>query len=78
MRDFASLHSVASDATAFTEAIGAALAGRGPAIPDADSPLLQANSCDARLDQMMAIIEARPSREGKESGSFSRQGCRTT
>jgi glycosyltransferase involved in cell wall biosynthesis len=56
LRDFASVHRVARDPSAFADAIGSALAGRGPAIPDVDDPLLQANSWDARLDRMMAII----------------------
>jgi glycosyltransferase involved in cell wall biosynthesis len=60
--DFVSIHSVAHDATAFASAISTALAGRGPAIPDVDDPLLQANSWEARLDQMMRIIEATPAR----------------
>jgi len=63
LRDLASFHTVANDATAFASAISSALAGRGPAIPDVNHPLLQANSWDARLDQMMAIIEAAPSRD---------------
>jgi glycosyltransferase involved in cell wall biosynthesis len=62
LHDFASIHSVAEDPAAFAEAIGAALAGGGPAPPGAEDPLLHANSWDARLNQMMAIIEAPPRR----------------
>lgn len=58
LRDFASIHSVAHGATAFADAIISVLAGRGPALLGTDDPLLQANSWDARLDRMMAIIEA--------------------
>ncbi len=60
LRDFAALHGVAHGAADFADAIAAALAGRAPALPEIDDPLLQANSWDARLDQMMALIEAVP------------------
>lgn len=62
LRDFASNHSVARDANAFSAAISAVLAGRGPAVPQIEDPLLQVNSWDARLAQMMTVIEATPPR----------------
>jgi glycosyltransferase involved in cell wall biosynthesis len=62
LRDFASVHRVADGANAFADAISSVLAGRGPAVPAVDDPLLQANSWDARLSQMLAIIEATPRR----------------
>ena len=62
LRDFASVYSAAGDSTAVVDAISSALAGRGPAPLAADDPLLQANSWDTRLDQMMAIIDVTPRR----------------
>jgi glycosyltransferase involved in cell wall biosynthesis len=62
LRDFASVYSMAGDAGGFADAISAALAGRGPALPAPDDTLLRSNSWDARLDQMMAIVEATPPR----------------
>jgi len=62
LRDFAAVHSLAPDATGFAAAISAALSGRGPAPPGVDKPLLQENSWDARLDQMMAIVETTSAR----------------
>ena len=62
LHEFASIHGVGQGATAFAAAIESALAGRGPKPPDVDDPLLQANSWDARLDQMLAIIEVTPRR----------------
>jgi glycosyltransferase involved in cell wall biosynthesis len=57
LRDFASVHSVAHDGCAFSKAVSVVLAGCGPKAPPVEDPLLQANSWDTRLDQMMAIIE---------------------
>ncbi|ABD89728.1 glycosyltransferase [Rhodopseudomonas palustris] len=58
LRDLAAVHGIGADTATFAQAISAALDGRGPQPLPIDDPLLQANSWDARLDQMLAMIEA--------------------
>jgi len=65
LRSFASIHSVADDVSAFSKAISAVLAGHGPRALSLDDPLLQTNTWDARLDQMMATIETRMQESAK-------------
>jgi glycosyltransferase involved in cell wall biosynthesis len=55
--DFSSIHSVAGDAPSFSKAIAAELAGCGSGPLPLDHPLLQKNSWDTRIDEMMDLVE---------------------
>ena len=58
LRDLAAFHAITDNPAGFSRAIAAALSGHGPRAPAIGHSILRANSWDARLDQMIELIEA--------------------
>jgi glycosyltransferase involved in cell wall biosynthesis len=63
LRDLAAFHAIADSPAAFAQAISVAISGQGSKAPAIGDSILKANSWDARLDQMMELIEAQPAQK---------------